>query len=201
MAALVLLTTACASGGRRAGSGEAPLSGGCGTMRDLAPRYLLPYPAGSTFELTQGNCGPASHGGRFRYSFDFRMPAGSPVVAARDGIVSQVRDDRPDDTAKIGDENFVIIWHSDGYYSRYIHLQRGGALVRRGQRVSAGDTIARSGNSGLSAFPHLHFDVAGGCRSGRCVTVPSAFLNATPPVPHRRGPVTAGPLPVSESER
>lgn len=171
------------------------LVGGCGAMRGLVPRYVLPFTPGESYELTQGNCGDASHDGRFRYGFDFRMPMGTPVLAARDGIVHTVRDDRPDGTGRVGDENLVIIWHEGAELSRYIHLQHDGALVGEGHRVSAGDTIALSGDSGLSAFPHLHFDVATSCGPGGCRTTPAAFLNAEPPIPVDRAPVAAGPLP------
>lgn len=152
---------------------------------------MLPFPVGHTYELTQGNCGEPSHDGRFRYSFDFRMPPGTPVVAARDGIVHTVRDDRPDGTRRVGDENFVFVWHEGNVLSRYIHLRQGGALVWVGKRVSAGDTIGYSGNSGRSAFPHLHFDVADRCGSDGCRTTAAAFRNAEPPIPTLRGPVTA----------
>ena len=165
----------------------APLVGGCGLAPDgLRPLYILPFPPGEAFDLTQGNCGRESHTGRFRYAFDFRMPIGTPVIAARAGIVHDVRDDRPDGSGVVGDENFVILDHGDGEYSRYIHLTPGGALVTEGERVRAGDTIALSGYSGRSLFPHLHFDVARGCRPGPCRTVPSAFLNADPPIPDDR---------------
>lgn len=166
-------------------------------MPRLVPRYVLPFTPGASYELTQGNCGEASHGGRFRYSFDFRMPPGTPVLAARDGIVHTVRDDRPDGTRRAGDENLVIVWHEGAELSRYIHLRQGGALVWKGKEVSAGDTIAFSGNSGQSAFPHLHFDVADRCGPDGCRTIPVAFLNAEPPIPDARTPVTAGPLPQS----
>jgi murein DD-endopeptidase MepM/ murein hydrolase activator NlpD len=170
-------------------------------MPGLAPRYRLPFPAGQSHELTQGNCGEESHTGRFRYAFDFRMPPGTPVVAAQDGTVIVARDDRPEDTDRAGDENLVMIEHPGGEISRYIHLRRDGVRVAEGDRVAAGDTIALSGNSGRSAFPHLHFDVATDCGRDGCRTIPAAFLNAEPPLPAGRGPVTAlgpdegGPAP------
>ncbi len=163
------------------------LIGGCGvSSRELRPKYVLPFAPGDRYTLTQGNCGAASHGGRFSYAFDFEMPTGTPVIAARDGVVYSVRDDRPDGSGQVGDENFVIVAHDDGEYSRYIHLTTAGALVRKGQAVTRGDTIALSGHSGRSAFPHLHFDVSRSCRSGSCRTVPTAFLNARPPIPTDR---------------
>jgi len=160
-------------------------------MPGLMALYILPFPAGETHSLTQGNCGAESHSGRFRYAFDFRMPPGTPVVAARDGAVVVVRDDRPDDTGRIGDENLVMIEHADGQLSRYIHLVQHGARVLEGDQVAAGDTIGLSGNSGRSVFPHLHFDVADHCDRAGCRTIPAAFRNADPAVPTGRGPVKA----------
>jgi murein DD-endopeptidase MepM/ murein hydrolase activator NlpD len=169
-----------------------PLEGGCGLAPlDLRPKYVLPFTVGSRYELVQGNCGPHSHDGRFNFSFDFRMPMRTPIIAARDGVVSAIRQNRPDGTDRVGDENYVIIDHGDGEYSRYIHLTRDGALVSRGERVARGDTIALSGDSGRSAFPHLHFDVIDGCANGICWTIPAAFLNSDPPIPTRRGSYTA----------
>lgn len=171
----------------------APLVGGCGPApAGLEAKYILPYPVGDRFTLTQGNCGGESHGGRFSYAFDFEMPIGTPVIAARDGVVYAVRQDHPDGSGRVGDENFVFLDHGDGEFSRYIHITKGGARVRRGDRVSRGDTIALSGHSGQSAFPHLHFDVSVGCRGGTCRTVPVAFLNAEPPIPAARHAYDAG---------
>lgn len=191
--------TGCASGPVPRADGrpsvETPvLVGGCGPVPGLAARYILPFTSGTAHELTQGNCGAESHGGRFRYAYDFRMPPGTPVLAARDGVVMAVRDRNPDGTRQVGDENFLIVRHRDGEMSRYIHLRQDGARVEEGQQVAAGDTIALSGNSGRSSFPHLHFDVAGHCGTDGCRTIPSAFRNADPPMPHGRGMVEALPL-------
>ena len=178
--------------GEVTGADPSPLVGGCGPADDdLVPKYTLPFPAGDAYPLTQGNCGAASHDGRFAFSFDFRMPVGTPVVAARDGVVFALREGRPNGTRRIGDENYVFVRHEDGEISRYIHITTDGVLVERGERVARGDTIALSGNSGRSAFPHLHFDVARGCGAERCVTVPSAFLNASPPIPLELGEIRA----------
>jgi murein DD-endopeptidase MepM/ murein hydrolase activator NlpD len=195
----LIVIPGCASGPVARADGRPPvepsgLVGGCGPAPGVSARYVLPFTPGEAYELTQGNCGGESHGGRFRYSYDFRMPPDTPVLAARDGIVMTVRDGNPDGTRRVGDENFLIIRHPDGELSRYIHLRRDGALVEKGEPVAAGDTIALSGNSGRSAFPHLHFDVVDRCGSGGCRTIPSAFLNADPPMPNGRGMVAALPL-------
>jgi murein DD-endopeptidase MepM/ murein hydrolase activator NlpD len=118
----------------------------------------------------------------------------TPIIAARDGVVSAVRESNPDGTGRVGDENFLIIDHGDGEYSRYIHLTRNGALVSRGDRVARGDTIALSGDSGRSAFPHLHFDVVDGCPDGVCWTIPAAFMNSEPPIPTVRRLYLARPF-------
>ncbi len=181
------------------GAPAATLVGGCGPApHDLVPKYVLPFAVGESHRLTQGNCGDASHDGRFRYAFDFRMPPGTPVIAAREGIVSAVRGHMPDGTGRVGDENYVFIEHADGETSRYIHLRRAGVWVSRGARVARGDTIGLSGNSGRSAFPHLHFDVVGACGGGRCETLPVAFLNSGAPIPTELGVYRAGSFPAAD---
>lgn len=109
-------------------------------------------------------------GGRFshadaenRHAVDFAAPTGTPVLAARDGVVMQVEaafDDEDDAGADAVDRaNFVRILHDDGSMALYAHLEPDGALVRVGTRVRRGQPIARSGNTGFSTGPHLHFVV------------------------------------------
>lgn len=111
-------------------------------------------------------------GGRFshadeenRHAVDFAVPAGTAVLAARDGVVMQSEagfdDAGPDEDpeALAARANFVRILHDDGTMALYAHLQRGGVLVRPGQRVRRGEAIGLSGNTGRSTAPHLHFVV------------------------------------------
>ena len=109
----------------------------------------------------QGNCGKRSHAGNDAYSYDFKMAIGTPVIAMRSGKVVNVGEDFKDGSGTNDSLNFIIILHEDSTASRYLHITQHGSLVERGQYVNAGDTIAYSGNSGVSTETHLHIDVTG----------------------------------------
>jgi murein DD-endopeptidase MepM/ murein hydrolase activator NlpD len=76
------------------------------------------------------------------------MPAGAPVLAANAGIVALVADQFFSGTS-------VILDHGLGLYTMYFHLQE--SLVQPGQRVDAGQMIARVGSTGRATGPHLHW--------------------------------------------
>ncbi|RYY87631.1 MAG: M23 family metallopeptidase [Chitinophagaceae bacterium] len=127
--------------------------------------YQLPYAAGTSFLLVQGANSKMSH--RNELSYDFKMKQGSKVCAARSGVVESARGDSERGGLKpenLSDGNYVIVRHADGSQAHYWHLQHGGALVAVGDSVRAGQPIGLSGNTGYTAFPHLHFQVidAGG---------------------------------------
>jgi murein DD-endopeptidase MepM/ murein hydrolase activator NlpD len=124
--------------------------------------YSLPFESGTSYWVIEGYNGSLSHKGSDQYAVDFAMPEGTVVCAARDGLVVDVRADSKDGglTEEHSDEaNYVFILHDDGTIGEYLHLQYDGVLVKLGQRVTAGMPIARSGNTGYSAQPHLHFGV------------------------------------------
>jgi len=81
---------------------------------------------------------------------DFAMPIGSNVRAPADGRVE-----------KVGNHpaagRYIVIRHDNGYKTRYLHLSR--PMVSNGQRVTMGERIALSGNTGRSTGPHLHYEV------------------------------------------
>ncbi|MFF4526808.1 M23 family metallopeptidase [Streptomyces bluensis] len=58
--------------------------------------------------------------------------------------------------------NHVVLDLGDGTYAMYAHVQRGSLAVREGDRVRAGQLLARCGNSGNSTEPHLHFQLMDG---------------------------------------
>lgn len=98
-------------------------------------------------------------------SLDYIVPIGTPVIAAADGIIIDIKDDS--DIGGAGpkyekDENFIEIRHRNNEYSYYGHIRKGGAFVKIGEKVKAGQLIGESGNTGWLANisePHLHFMV------------------------------------------
>lgn len=58
--------------------------------------------------------------------------------------------------------NHVVLDLGDDTYAMYAHVQRGSLAVRAGERVRAGQTLARCGNSGNSTEPHVHFQLMDG---------------------------------------
>lgn len=121
-------------------------------------QYPLPW-VGGPFRLTQGANGRYSHfTPKGRYAVDIAMPEGTPIVAARSGMVVRIENSqsgRGNNPAG----NYVRILHDDGTMGVYLHLMRGSVTVSEGTRVRAGQQIARSGNTGNSTGPHLHFVV------------------------------------------
>ncbi|MFX1709272.1 peptidoglycan DD-metalloendopeptidase family protein [Stutzerimonas stutzeri] len=131
-----------------------------GDSRLIPKPYKYPLPwRGGPFRLTQGANGQYSHfTPKGRYAVDIAMPEGTPIVAARGGMVVKIENEqsgRGNNPAG----NFVRILHDDGTMGVYLHLMKGSVAVREGQRIETGTRIARSGNTGNSTGPHLHFVV------------------------------------------
>jgi len=124
--------------------------------------YSLPYAAGHAFLVSQADDGAFSHSGPERHAIDWQMPEGTPVLAARGGVVVGTKDDSttggPDRRFE-NSANYILIQHSDGTIGNYAHLLKHGVRVSLGQTVVAGALIGLSGNTGFSSGPHLHFSV------------------------------------------
>ncbi len=122
--------------------------------------YSLPFIKGNRFLLIQAYNSSMSHNAEI--SLDFKMKQGSKVCAARGGIVTAIKEDSDEGGLKdeyLSKGNHIIIIHNDGSEAMYWHLQKDGALVNVGDTVLQGQHIGYSGNTGYSAFPHLHFQV------------------------------------------
>jgi murein DD-endopeptidase MepM/ murein hydrolase activator NlpD len=92
------------------------------------------------------------------------VPEGTPVKAAGDGVVAYSGNELK------GYGNLVLIRHDNGYVSAYAH--NGDIAVKRGEKVSRGQTIAKSGQSGNVASPQLHFEI----RKGSTPVDPMPYL-------------------------
>jgi len=144
--------------------------------------YRLPLPPAGEFLIGQAFGGEFSHNEPANYhAVDISMPIGTPVHAARAGVVmdkarwfsgSGLRREYHGHRA-----NYVRILHDDGSMAVYAHLDYNGVSVRPGQQVRRGQVIGRSGNTGFSSGPHLHFVIQVN-RNMQLVSVPFEFEDA-----------------------
>jgi murein DD-endopeptidase MepM/ murein hydrolase activator NlpD len=154
--------------------------------------YRVPYAVGSTYRISQAFPRQITHDTpESQYAIDFALPDGTPVYAARDGIVINARHDSfrgGRDPAMMDQANVIFVLHDDGTIGVYAHMHWDSIRVRIGQRVARGEYLANSGSTGFSTGPHLHFAVI---RNGgnRAVSVPVEFA----------GPTEAGVAPVDQA--
>jgi murein DD-endopeptidase MepM/ murein hydrolase activator NlpD len=122
--------------------------------------YLLPVKTNLPVKVTQGFGGQFSHQSYDYFAIDLDIPTGTPILAARPGLVVAVKEDSNKGGpylkfAKYG--NYITVLHEDLTIASYYHLKQNGASVNEGQRVKRGQVIGFSGNTGFSTVPHLHF--------------------------------------------
>lgn len=123
------------------------------TAKDIA-KYSSPY--SGSYRISSGmsdaRVDPKGSGVTKPHNgVDVAMPVGTIVKAMADGIVTAVK------TTSGGYGKRVDIRHNDGSTARYAHLSNNN-MVKEGQRVSAGQPVALSGNTGSSTGPHLHME-------------------------------------------
>jgi hypothetical protein len=113
---------------------------------------------------------------------DFALPEGNPVLAAADGVVSRAELDTTSaiDSSK-GYGYHVRIQHLDGSTSIYGHFQEDSFIVQTGATVRMGDILGRSGNTGYSTGPHLHFEVRLGLAAGTAINPEPFLVDEIPP--------------------
>ncbi|GGT26941.1 hypothetical protein GCM10010271_33160 [Streptomyces kurssanovii] len=135
-----------------------------------APAWVKPV---SKYTLTAsfaqgGAMWSAKHSGQ-----DFAVPIGTQVKAAGAGTVVKAGPNGGGDGPAYG--NAIVIKHNNGKYSQYAHLSK--INVNVGAKVKTGQNIAKSGNTGNSSGPHLHFEIRTTPNYGSALN-PMSFLRS-----------------------
>ena len=110
----------------------------------------------------------AKTGGQKNNGINLSILAGTPVKVAEDGVVAYAGNELK------GYGNLVLIRHSGGYVTAYAHASE--VIVKRGDRVTQGQIIARAGQTGDVTAPQLHFEI----RKGSTPIDPMQFLQSSP---------------------
>ena len=146
--------------------------------------YIAPFEKGQRFLISQAFHGKKTHKGRLNeYAVDIVMPIGTKVCAARKGIVIDSVDVNSDSHKMTGSNllvskfNYVKIQHDDRTVGMYAHLKEGSVTVSHQERVEKGQCFAKSGNSGDSTGPHLHFSLLVN-RNGQKQSIPFRFFSS-----------------------
>jgi murein DD-endopeptidase MepM/ murein hydrolase activator NlpD len=126
------------------------------------PKFVMPIKGAS---MTSCFC---SRWGTFHWGIDLAAPMRTPEYSAGDGVVLRAG-------AASGFGLAVYILHENGDVTVYGHMDQ--ILVKPGQYVEAGETIALLGNRGQSTGPHLHFEVHQGGEEGKRID-PVPWLKA-----------------------
>jgi murein DD-endopeptidase MepM/ murein hydrolase activator NlpD len=112
-------------------------------------KSILPVPKGTPVTSPYGQRGGGAKTKGFHAGIDYDVQTGSNVYAHEDGVVTIVGNGG-------GYGNYIEIDHGS-YRTRYAHLSS--IMVSRGQKVTGGQVIAKSGATGNVTGPHLHFEV------------------------------------------
>lgn len=124
------------------------------------PLVEIPFGCGRAFHVSQTH-NTGSHIQNDSWAWDFRMPVGTPVVAAMDGVVRMARGDSSTggcDPSFAKDANYVVIDAPNGYETQYLHFSQ--VVVTAGEKVHVGQLLGYSGETGWACGAHLHFKVA-----------------------------------------
>lgn len=142
--------------------------------------FYPPIAPDASFPITQAFGGSFSHhDAQNKYAVDIVMPEGTPVYAARSGVIMEVEDDffkGGVNKAYSSEANSIRVLHDDGSMAIYAHMELEKTQVHAGLKIAAGQLIGYSGNTGFSSGPHLHFAVQYN-KGMELVSVPFTFLN------------------------
>lgn len=162
----------------------------CGGARYPEPSespYMLPFEVGYESFLSQSNC-DGFHDELDWFGYDFDMPIGTPVHAARAGVVTWLQEEYEDGDHDFDHSNTVEVTHADGSFAQYLHLTRAGALPEVGDSVAQGQVIGISGYTGFTGpREHLHFVVFEFLNASSRKSLPVTFRNVEGRQPLREG--------------
>lgn len=132
---------------------------------DPAAMYRVPWMDGRTYVIGQAPGGKiTTHLQPYsKEAIDVTMPEGTPIVAARGGVVFSAIAEHDNKGAlqesMRNKANLVRVMHDDGTIGNYVHLMPAGVAVQAGEAVKAGKLLGYAGSTGFSAGPHLHFAI------------------------------------------
>ncbi|WP_281231551.1 peptidoglycan DD-metalloendopeptidase family protein [Flavobacterium gelatinilyticum] len=99
-----------------------------------------------TSRFTMNRFHPVQHTWKAHKGTDYAAPTGTPISTTASGVVETTG-------YTAGNGNFVKVKHNGTYSTQYLHMSR--ILVKRGQRVTQGQTIGLVGSTGLASGPHV----------------------------------------------
>ena len=140
-------------------------AGGDSTVKKGNTNFIWPCPASGRISSAFGDRSSPTEGASTNHKgIDIPAPSGSSIVAAADGkvVIS---------TYSYSAGNYIMIDHGGGLTTVYMHCSQ--HLVKEGETVKQGQTIAKVGSTGYSTGPHLHF----GVRSGGSYVNPSGYVS------------------------
>lgn len=153
-------------------------------VRPVPGAWGLPFSPFRRVRVMQGPHGAFSH--RDKAAYDFELPEGAWVLAARPGVV--VRLHRWASTGGIGPSflgelavNSVLVAHADGTMGYYAHFKPEGVAVQVGAQVALGDRLGQAGATGYASGPHLHFEVNAAGPEAQTLSFQVPFRTAAQP--------------------
>src|SRR6266498_3179940 len=134
----------------------------CVTDGHLVFQRPIKPPGNTSVDVTYRYASTANGTRDPHHGVEFLNKFGTPVYAARDGVVFFAGPDSKPMFSPWPDYygNLIVIQHADDLYTLYAHLSK--ILVQAGQSVKVGDEIGEVGQTGVAIGSHLHFEVRRG---------------------------------------
>jgi murein DD-endopeptidase MepM/ murein hydrolase activator NlpD len=161
--------TVSAAAHHQAGAPSAAVTHAVQAAKKKTPSWITPV---THYKLTAGFNQAGSHWMNKHSGQDFAVPIGTAVHAVHTGTVVKAGPHGAGDGDAYG--NAIVIRHSDGKFSQYAHLSR--IEVHVGEHVKTGEEIAKSGNTGNTTGPHVHFEIRNTPNYGSAIN-PVTFLH------------------------